>query len=96
MKNNIIGKDLSFWYQLRTARDKHYEYCSTNGHVKVTMPNAEEKWLKFHDGQCQFKVPFMMYVDFDERYRDKVNRMKVMRKDKAPYTEKINTHVPSE
>ena len=31
----------------------------------------------------------------DERYRDKMNTVKAERKDKAPYTEKINTYVPS-
>ena len=66
------------------------------------MPTAEEKWLKFHDGQCRFKVPFMMYADFesilklvDERYKEKMNTMKAGRKGKTPYTQKINTHVPS-
>ena len=89
-------------FRTASARDKHYEYCSSNGHVKVTMPTAEEKWLKFHDGQYQFKVPFMMYADFesilkpvDERYKEKMNTMKAGRKGKAPYTENINTHVPS-
>ena len=40
------------------------------------MPTEKEKWLKFHDGQYQFKVPFMLYADFesilkpvDEQYR---------------------------
>ena len=44
-----------------------------NAHLK------EKKWLKFYDGQYQFKVPFMLYADFesilkpvDERYRDKM------------------------
>ena len=90
-------------FRTESARDKHYEFCSSNGHVKATtMPTAEEKWLKFHDGQYQFKVPFMMYADFerilkpfDERYMDKMNTMKARRKGKASYTEKINTHVPS-
>ena len=80
-------------FRTGSARDKHYEYCSSNGHVKVKMPTEKEKWLKFHDGQYQFKVPFMLYADFqsilksvDERYRDKVNTMKAERKGKAPYT----------
>ena len=30
----------------------------------------------------------------DERYRDKMNRMKTGRKGKASYTEKISRHVP--
>ena len=83
------------------ARDNYYEYCSSNGHIKVNMATEKEKWLKFHDGQYQFKVPFMLYADFesilkpfDERYKDKLNTMKAERKDKAPYTEKINTHIP--
>ena len=44
----------------------------------------------------------MLYADFerilkpvDERYRDKMNRMKAGRKGKASYTEKINKHVQS-
>ena len=85
-----------------SARNKHYEYCSSNVHVKVNMPNEKEKWLKFHDEQYQFEVPFMLYADFEsilqpvnEQYRDKINAMKAERKGKAPYTEKINTHVPS-
>jgi len=24
------------------------------------MPEEEDKWLKFHEEQCQFKVPFML------------------------------------
>ena len=66
------------------------------------MPAENEKWLKFHDGQYQFKVPLMLYADFesiiklvDERYRDKMNTMKTDQKGKASYTEKINKHVPS-
>ena len=25
-----------------SARDKHYEYCSSDGHVKVKMPTEKE------------------------------------------------------
>ena len=67
-------------FRTASARDKHYEYCSSNGHVKVNMPTEEEKWLKFHDRQYQFKVPFMLYADFqsilkpvDGRYKEKMN-----------------------
>ena len=81
-------------FSYRVRRDKHYGYCSSNGHVKINMPNEKEKWLKFHDRQYQFKVPFMLYADFesilkpvDERYRDKMNTMKAERKTKVPYTE---------
>ena len=50
-------------FQTESARDKHYEHGSSNGDVKVNMPTEEKKWLKFHDGQYQFKVPFMLYGD---------------------------------
>ena len=89
-------------FRIESARDKHYEYCSSNGHIKVKMPTEKEKRLKFQDGQHQFRIPFMLYADFesilkpvDERYRDKMNKMKTERKGKASYTENINTHVPS-
>ena len=52
-------------FRTESARDKHYEYFSSNDHVKVNMPTEEEKWLKFHDGQYQFKVPFMLCADFE-------------------------------
>ena len=52
-------------FRTELARDKHYEYYISNGHVKVKMPTEKEKWLKFHDGQYQFKVPFMLYADFE-------------------------------
>ena len=66
------------------------------------MPSKKEKWLKFHDGLYQFKVPFILYVDFEgilkpvnEQYRNRMNTMKTEKKGKASYTEKINTHVSS-
>jgi len=34
-----------------SARDKHYEYCSSYGEVNIKMSEEEDKWLKFHDGQ---------------------------------------------
>ena len=30
-------------FRTSSAREKHYEYCSSNGHVKVTMPAEKEK-----------------------------------------------------
>ena len=36
-------------FQRDSARDKHYEYCSNNGHVNVKMPTEKEKWLKFNN-----------------------------------------------
>ena len=74
-------------FRTASARDKHYEYCSSNGHIKVNMPTGEKKWLKFHDGQYQFKVPFMLYAVFESifkpvewRYSDSMNTMKTEKK----------------
>ena len=73
-----------------STRQKHHEYCSSSGHVKVKMPFEKEKWLKFYDNQQQSKVRFMLIADFesmvklvDETYRDKMNQK-----------EKINMRVP--
>ena len=61
-----------FW--TGSARDKHYEYCSSNGHVKVNMTTEKEKWLKFHDGKYQFMAPFMLYADFKTSKHFKTSR----------------------
>ena len=74
------------------ARQKHYEYPNCNGHVKVRMPSKNEKWLKFHEEYYQFKDLLTLCTDFeeilkpvDEKYREKMNKMKTERKDKISY-----------
>lgn len=66
------------------------------------MPYKKEKWLEFHDGQCQFIAPFMLYANFesilklaDQWYWEKTNQMKIEKQDKASCTEIINKHVSS-
>ena len=78
------------------ARQKHYEYRNCNGHVKVRMPSKNEKWLKFHEEYYQFKDLLTLCTDFeeilkpvDEKYREKMNKMKTERKDKISYRKKI-------
>ena len=89
-------------FRTLSARDKHYESCSSNSYVKVDMPTEKEKLLKFHDRQYQFMLPFILYAGFesivkpvDQPYREKMNRVKAVRKGMTPYTEKISKHVPS-
>ena len=84
------------------ARHKYYEYCSSYAHMKVRMPSEKEKWLKFHDGQYQFNVLFMLYADFesilkplDDQCRWNMNQLNTERKCKTPYREKFSTHIPS-
>ena len=79
------------------ARDNHFEYCKDNEAVKIEMPLPGSK-VKFHKGQNQFKVPFIMYADFESILKkvDKwyVKRQKYENGEKS-YTEKINKHIPS-
>jgi len=45
--------------------DDRYRHCSSHGKVNTKMPEDKDKWLKFYDSQNQYKVPFMLYADFE-------------------------------
>ena len=51
-----------FTQELR--RDQNQVYCEDNETVRVEMPRNGST-VEFFDGQNQFKVPFMMFVDFE-------------------------------
>ena len=51
-------------FQSEISRDKHFEYCKDNETVRIEMPK-EGSLVNFQDGQDQFKVPFVMYADFE-------------------------------
>ena len=46
------------------SRDQHQVYCEANESVRVEMPK-QGSTIEFKDGQNQFKVPFIMYADFE-------------------------------
>ena len=46
------------------SRDQHQVYCEDNEMVKVEMPKKGST-AEFHDGHNQFRVPFIMYTDFE-------------------------------
>ena len=48
----------------KKSRDEHYVYCRSNEAVKIEMPNGKPI-VEYSDGRYQFKVPFMMYADFE-------------------------------
>ena len=53
-------------FNSRSSRDEHYGNCIDHKAVQIEMPQREEdKWVQYHDGQKQFKVPFIMYADFE-------------------------------
>ena len=44
--------------------DQHQVYCEDNESVRVEMPK-QGSTVEFKDGQNQFRVPFIMYADFE-------------------------------
>ena len=51
-------------FKEESSRDKHVGYCIDNESVKVEMP-FNNPIVQYSDGQFQFKVPFIMYADFE-------------------------------
>ena len=46
------------------TRNDHYTYCNSKDAVRVEM-STKNPVVKYTDGQCQFKVPFTIYADFE-------------------------------
>ena len=75
-----------------SSRDEHLDYCINNESVKVEMPHRNPI-VKYSDGQFQFKVPFIMYADFEsilKPIQGPENNPRISS------TRGINNHVPSE
>ena len=75
----------------KKSRDEHYVYCRSNEAVRIEMPN-KKPIVKYSDGQYQFKVPFMMYADFEsilEPIQEASNVPNVSS------TREVNIHTPS-
>ena len=51
-------------FKEESSRDEHLDYCINNESVKVEMPH-KNPIVQYSDGQFQFKVPFIMYADFE-------------------------------
>ena len=51
-------------FREESSRDKHLDYCINNESVKGEMPH-KKPIVQYSDGQFQFKVPFVMYADFE-------------------------------
>ena len=51
-------------FESEIIRDEHYEYCRSKDSVRVEMP-TKNPIVKYADGQYQFKVPFVIYADFE-------------------------------
>ena len=46
------------------SRDEHYAYCRSNQALRIEMP-TKHPIVEYSNGQHQFKVPFVMYADFE-------------------------------
>ena len=51
------------------------------------------KHVEFYDGQNQFKVPFMMYADFEALLE--LIQERVSGDPNEPYTSEVSRHIPS-
>ena len=78
-------------FTLESSRDKHQVYCENNEAVRVEMPRKGST-VEFCDGQNQFKVPFIMYVDF-ESILEPIQGPNL--EPTGPYTSKVTKHSPS-
>ena len=58
------------------------------------MP-TENPFVKFHSGQNQFKVPFVIYADFEAILQNVDEEAETNPDPLSSYTRKINRHVPS-
>ena len=51
-------------FMQESSRDQHQVYCEDDESVRAEMPK-QGSTVEFKDGQNQFKVPFIMYADFE-------------------------------
>ena len=73
-------------FNLQSSRDKHYGNCIDHKAVQIEMPWKEkDKYDQYHNGEKQFKVPFIMYADFE-------SILEPMEKNSRG---RVNKHVPS-
>ena len=78
-------------FQQESSRDEHMRYCLDNETVKVEMTHKKQI-VEFCNGQYQFKVPFIMYADFESL----LESIQEPSKDPSgPCTTATNNHIPS-
>ena len=76
-------------FLLEASRDEHRVYCDNNETIRVEMPRKGSK-IEFCNGQNQFKVPFIMYADFESI----LEPVESPNPDpNQPYSQNVNQHV---
>ena len=51
-------------YSNESSRDEHFRYCANNEAVCIEI-SRRKPIVEYSDGQYQYKVPFIMYADFE-------------------------------
>ena len=74
------------------SRDQHQVCCEDNESVRVEMPK-QGSTVEFKDGQNQFRVPFIMYADF-ELILEPMGPVEPGSPNQ-PYANEVNQHTPS-
>ena len=81
-------------FMQESSRDQHQVYCEDNESVRVEMPK-QGSTIEFKDGQNQFKVPFIMYADFESIYEPMDPVEPGSPNPSQLYTNEVNQHMPS-
>ena len=79
-------------FKQESSRDQHQVYCEDNESVRVEMPK-QGSTVEFKDEQNQFKVPFIMYTDF-ELILEPMGPVE-LGSPNQPYANEVNQHTPS-
>ena len=77
-----------------SSRDQHQVYCEGNESVKIEMPK-QGSTVEFKDGQNQFKVPFIMYADFESILEPMGAVEPGSPNPSHSYTNEVNQNMPS-
>ena len=78
-------------FKEESSRKEHIGYCKNNESVRIEMPH-KRPIVQYSDGQFQFKVPFIMYADFEsilESIQGPGNNPRISS------TRGVNVHTPS-
>ena len=78
-------------YPNKSSRDEHFRYCTNNEAVRIEMP-CRKPIVEYSDGQYQYKVPFIMYADF-ESILEPISALAPNPRTSA--THGVNVHTPS-
>ena len=73
------------------SRNEHVGYCKNNKSVRIEMPH-KRPIVEYSDGQFRFKVPFIMYTDFEsilEPIQGPGNNPRILT------SRRVTVHIPS-